>query len=337
MITAAIECSAEKRVTVCDIFAWITANLHVYADAGEADTAKWKANVRHTLSMNKQRFVKVARVAQDGEGRGGYWTHTPGYGRAGDSAPADADQSVKSCGVGAGEHGSHTHAGTDCAPVLPLHQRKLPYGANANANANANAEGERAGVVAGSGSAATPHQPAATPTPPTAAAGTKRPTPPEGGSATRKRHKPDGGSTAASSSKSPPGARSSTHTLAVTTYCRLLDVTKSQLSVLSAALPQTDMFALASTKGEEERARKAAQRLKALFSGQDSTEWSVVMVNRWLDSVGFVNDSDLKALKDRRIAGAMLVDVDDEDLQEFGVTSRFERKRLLRALKDIRR
>ena len=35
--------------------------------------------------------------------------------------------------------------------------------------------------------------------------------------------------------------------------------------------------------------------------------------------------------------GSMLLDVDDEDLQEFGVGQRFERKRLLLALRDLQR
>jgi len=369
MITAAIESKAEKRAAVSDIFAWMTAN-HPHYSEGNADTAKWKASVRHALSMNKQRFVKVARVeAQDGEGKGGYWACVRAPSCTKKSEPVD---------VQPGRPSSHAHAEVFVSKLLAFaaeQSRPEPHAQTAGAGATdsaaaasrpihtpraAGTKRPRQELASGKAQTSSPSKKEMQTSPRQELASGKAQTSPqtqgmatagaagasaahggecasEGGSATRKRRKVDGAPGPRSAQARPASARSSTHTLAVTTYCRLLGVTKSQLSVLSAALPQADMFALASTKGEEERACKAARRLKALFRGQASTEWSHVAVNRWLDSVGLVNEGDLRVLKDRRIAGTMLADVDDEDLQEFGVTSRFERKRVLRALQELRR
>ena len=57
---------------------------------------------------------------------------------------------------------------------------------------------------------------------------------------------------------------------------------------------------------------------------------------RWMDSIGMLYTSDLALLKAANIVGALLKDIDDGDLVDFGITRRFERKRFLRAVRELK-
>ena len=58
--------------------------------------------------------------------------------------------------------------------------------------------------------------------------------------------------------------------------------------------------------------------------------WSVP--RRWLDSIGMAKEADLALLKQKNITGSMLCEIGDTDLENFGLSARFERKRVIRAL-----
>ena len=57
---------------------------------------------------------------------------------------------------------------------------------------------------------------------------------------------------------------------------------------------------------------------------------------RWMDSIGMLYTSDLALLKAANIVGALLKDIDDGDLVDFGIARRFERKRFLRAVRELK-
>lgn len=90
MITQAIASSSEGRMTLREIYTWISTNFSGYPMAGP-DSQGWQNTVRHNLSLGKI-FIKKARTAQDiydscssgnpsqsqaARGKGGWWTLHP--------------------------------------------------------------------------------------------------------------------------------------------------------------------------------------------------------------------------------------------------------------------
>ncbi|TKY87039.1 hypothetical protein EX895_003716 [Sporisorium graminicola] len=90
MITQAISSSAEGRMTLREIYTWISTNFTGYPMSGP-DSQGWQNTVRHNLSLGKI-FIKKARTAQDiydscssgnpsqsqaARGKGGWWTLHP--------------------------------------------------------------------------------------------------------------------------------------------------------------------------------------------------------------------------------------------------------------------
>ncbi|SPO31402.1 uncharacterized protein UTRI_06532 [Ustilago trichophora] len=90
MITQAIASSSEGRMTLREIYTWISTNFTGYPMAGP-DSQGWQNTVRHNLSLGKI-FIKKARTAQDiydscssgnpsqsqaARGKGGWWTLHP--------------------------------------------------------------------------------------------------------------------------------------------------------------------------------------------------------------------------------------------------------------------
>lgn len=90
MITQAISSSPEGRMTLREIYTWISFNFNGYPMTGP-DSQGWQNTVRHNLSLGKI-FVKKQRTAQDiydscstgnpsqsqaARGKGGWWTLHP--------------------------------------------------------------------------------------------------------------------------------------------------------------------------------------------------------------------------------------------------------------------
>ncbi|KAJ9476136.1 putative forkhead-like transcriptional regulator [Pseudozyma hubeiensis] len=90
MITQAIASSDEGRMTLREIYTWISTNFSGYPMSGP-DSQGWQNTVRHNLSLGKV-FIKKARTAQDiydscssgnpaqsqaARGKGGWWTLHP--------------------------------------------------------------------------------------------------------------------------------------------------------------------------------------------------------------------------------------------------------------------
>ncbi|KAG2176734.1 hypothetical protein INT44_007398 [Umbelopsis vinacea] len=68
LIRYAIENSPNKKLTLSEIYAWVTEHYPFYNTAGNG----WKNSIRHNLSLNKS-FVKVPRPINE-PGKGSYWT-----------------------------------------------------------------------------------------------------------------------------------------------------------------------------------------------------------------------------------------------------------------------
>ncbi|KAK4289646.1 hypothetical protein Pmani_037393 [Petrolisthes manimaculis] len=73
LITMAINSTCRRKMTLAEIYHWITDNFTFYKQA----TSGWKNSVRHNLSLNKC-FKKVARTKDD-PGKGSYWAIDPTY------------------------------------------------------------------------------------------------------------------------------------------------------------------------------------------------------------------------------------------------------------------
>jgi Forkhead domain len=67
MIYKALECSAEGKLTLADIYSWIEKMYPYYQTADPV----WKNSIRHNLSLNAA-FKKIPRPPSS-KGKGGYW------------------------------------------------------------------------------------------------------------------------------------------------------------------------------------------------------------------------------------------------------------------------
>lgn len=67
MIYKALECSAEGKLTLADIYSWIERMYPFYRTADPV----WKNSIRHNLSLNAA-FRKIPRP-ESSKGKGGFW------------------------------------------------------------------------------------------------------------------------------------------------------------------------------------------------------------------------------------------------------------------------
>lgn len=74
LIYLAMKHSGRSKVTLAEIYDYIRTRFTYYRHAGTG----WKNSIRHNLTQQKC-FVKVARMAEDGGGKGGFWAPHEGY------------------------------------------------------------------------------------------------------------------------------------------------------------------------------------------------------------------------------------------------------------------
>ncbi|KAM9842011.1 forkhead box protein O3a [Aulostomus maculatus] len=80
LITQAIESSAEKRLTLSQIYDWMVRSVPYFKDKGDSNSsAGWKNSIRHNLSLHS-RFVKVQN---EGTGKSSWWMVNPEGGKGG--------------------------------------------------------------------------------------------------------------------------------------------------------------------------------------------------------------------------------------------------------------
>ncbi|KAL0082206.1 fork head domain-containing protein, partial [Phycomyces blakesleeanus] len=78
LIAQAILASEKERLTLQDIYKWITDNYPTLYNEGDTG---WQNTIRHNLSLNKC-FKKIPKSELDGwpsRGKGGYWVVDPKY------------------------------------------------------------------------------------------------------------------------------------------------------------------------------------------------------------------------------------------------------------------
>ncbi|XP_040847412.1 forkhead box protein O1 [Ochotona curzoniae] len=82
LITKAIESSAEKRLTLSQIYEWMVKSVPYFKDKGDSNSsAGWKNSIRHNLSLHS----KFIRVQNEGTGKSSWWMLNPEGGKSGKS------------------------------------------------------------------------------------------------------------------------------------------------------------------------------------------------------------------------------------------------------------
>merc|ERR1719192_1142212 len=71
LISQAISSSAERRMTLSQIYDWMVANIPYFTDRqSNSKSAGWKNSIRHNLSLH-QKFVKIPN---EGAGKSSWWS-----------------------------------------------------------------------------------------------------------------------------------------------------------------------------------------------------------------------------------------------------------------------
>ncbi|XP_018585871.2 forkhead box protein O3a [Scleropages formosus] len=93
LITAAIESSPEKRLTLSQIYDWMVRCVPYFKDKGDSNSsAGWKNSIRHNLSLHSC-FV---RVQNEGAGKSSWWMINADGGKGG-KAPRRRAMSMDNC------------------------------------------------------------------------------------------------------------------------------------------------------------------------------------------------------------------------------------------------
>ena len=82
LITKAIECSPEKRLTLSQIYDWMVQNVPYFKDKGDTtSSAGWKNSIRHNLSLH----TRFMRVHNESSGKSSWWVINPDASKSGKS------------------------------------------------------------------------------------------------------------------------------------------------------------------------------------------------------------------------------------------------------------
>ncbi|KAI8073379.1 fork head domain-containing protein, partial [Gongronella butleri] len=74
LIAHALLSSEHRRLTLSDIYQWITQHYPFYTMSEHG----WQNSIRHNLSLNKA-FVRLQRSSSQCSGKGSFWTIRPGH------------------------------------------------------------------------------------------------------------------------------------------------------------------------------------------------------------------------------------------------------------------
>ncbi|KAL9978756.1 hypothetical protein ACROYT_G016311 [Oculina patagonica] len=74
LITMALMSSPERKMTLDEIYRWISVNIPYFRNKGdEISSSGWKNSIRHTLCV-RQKFVRLPRVTNGSVSRKSWWT-----------------------------------------------------------------------------------------------------------------------------------------------------------------------------------------------------------------------------------------------------------------------
>jgi len=123
LIYLAMKSSGRAKVTLAEIYEYILERFPYYRSAGLG----WKNSIRHNLTQQKC-FVKVARLTEDGGGKGGFWAPHASYTGLLEERAAKGDSSFSAGGSGRPKSGSKSTAKKRRTSMPSRPPRETPKG-----------------------------------------------------------------------------------------------------------------------------------------------------------------------------------------------------------------